>query len=144
MPVPAFVQQHFARPSLLIGAAMALTAGLSLGTYLKAGEILPQSPAPQVVVALATEGAEPIRYMTDAQGRVPEYVIGTDHSYRPTELPLIRTAWETPPVIEEIADDPAPAVEPVRPVEPVAYAPPPSLGGDILAVDTTIAPVPIG
>lgn len=144
MSVPAFVQQHLARPSLLIGTAVALTAGLSLGSYLRAGELLPERPAPQVVVALATVGPEPIRYMTNADGRVPDYVIGTDHTYRPAELPLIRTAWEEPRPVDDTADLPTFAVNDTLPPAPASYAAPPSLGGDILAVSTAGEPAPVG
>lgn len=143
MSAPAFFKEHLAHPSLLVGAAVALTAGLSVGSYLRAGEMFPERPAPQVVVALAADSGEPIRYMTGADGRVPDYVLGTDHTYRPPEMPTVRTAWEAPAASEN-SPEPTPSEAPVQPAQPLVYAAPPSLGGDILAVSAVEQATPIG
>ncbi len=37
MPMRTFLRQHLIHAPLLIGAVLAMTAGLTLGSYLKAG-----------------------------------------------------------------------------------------------------------
>lgn len=117
---------------MIVGGLLAFVIGTSLGSYLKAGELFYERPAPQVIVE-PEAAPTPIFYMTDASGKIPEYVIGTDS--RPLEpLPVERVAWE-PPALVELADLTdswsAPAPEPSP---PVTYAPPPSVSGDILSV----------
>jgi hypothetical protein len=59
-----------------------------------------------------------ISYMMDADGRIPDYVVGTDVTARPSDGQLYAVAW---------APDPAPA-----PAEDWSTAP--SISGDILNI----------
>ncbi len=54
MPMRTFLRQHLIHAPLLIGAVLAMTAGLTLGSYLKAGELPPLAPSPQILVAEAS------------------------------------------------------------------------------------------
>jgi hypothetical protein len=54
MPLPIFLREHLIRAPLLIGAVLAMTAGLTLGSYLKAGELPSLAPSPQILVAEAS------------------------------------------------------------------------------------------
>lgn len=118
--------------SAAAGCAVALLAGLSVGGYFKVGYSMAAPGSGESRIEIGETAPEPIQYMTDASGRVPDYVLGTDFtaasapepvfaSYEPEPLP----AW-TPPE--------APAQEAT--VQQASYsetAAPPSLAGDILA-----------
>jgi hypothetical protein len=53
MTLQLFLREHIARRPMLIGAVLAMTAGLSLGSYLKAGELPSLAPSPQILIAEA-------------------------------------------------------------------------------------------
>jgi len=56
MPLRIFLREHLVHAPLLIGAVLAMTAGLTLGSYLKAGELPSLAPSPQILVAEASPG----------------------------------------------------------------------------------------
>ena len=114
----------------LIGAAAALTVGLTGGLLLKTG---PQT-APETDFAY-TSGAsyaevEPIAWPT---GKVPDYVVGTDflraqHAEPP---PVVVASYDIPEYVPAEASEPAPPVQPVRFVRADTQSWP-STSGDIL------------
>ena len=53
MALGIFLRERLVRTPLLIGAVLAMTAGLTLGSYLKAGELPSLAPSPQILVAEA-------------------------------------------------------------------------------------------
>ncbi|OJU09613.1 MAG: hypothetical protein BGN86_13005 [Caulobacterales bacterium 68-7] len=113
------------------GAALSLMAGLTVGNYFKTGVetfALPMSGSGGLVFSEAD--AAPVAYMTDASGKIPDYVLGTDFTHpRPIE-PLVQVAYEPPPPPELPSfSTPSAALETVN----WTPAPPPSTHGDILA-----------
>lgn len=131
---------------MAIGGVVALVAGLSLGSYLSAGELLDYTPAPQMIVGASNAGGyEGVSFMTDASGRIPDYVLGTDSTRPPEPMPLVRTAWQEPAFAWDSpqADQPTPPVI-QAPTAPPQAAQPPSIGGDILAVDAPSSAPPLG
>jgi len=124
------------RPTLLhaalAGAAIAMVSGVLVGGYFKSGGLI-EGPSPQFgAVTLGEAAAEPVSFMTDASGRIPDYVLGTDFVTPPGGFaPPEQSAWAEAPVNYEAAPaEPAPMIEPAAWSNP----PPPSVGGDIMAM----------
>ena len=141
----------------LIGAAAALTVGLTVGLLLKTG---PQT-APETDFAY-TSGAsyaqvEPIAWPT---GKVPDYVIGTDflRAQQSEPPPAVVASYDVPEYVPVAWTEPTPSVQPVRLVQSDERSWP-SVSGDILntrlpedaprppeapkAVDAPEAPTPV-
>ena len=117
----------------LIGAAVALTIGLTGGLLLKTGS----QTAPEAEMAFATETnyaqAEPIAWPS---GKVPDYVIGSDFlraQQQPQQPPVVVASYEVPEYVPVSWTEPTPQTQPVRVVE-TAERSWPSTGGDILNV----------
>lgn len=127
----------------LIGAAVALTVGLTGGLILKTGS----QTAPETEMAFAPEApsaqAEPIAWPS---GKVPDYVIGSDflRSQAP-DPPVVVASYEVPEYVPASWTEPTPQAQPVRVAETTERAWP-STGGDILDVrlpeDAPAAPEP--
>ena len=128
----------------LIGAAVALTIGLSGGLALKVGA----QTAPDAEMAYASEApyaqAEPIAWPS---GKVPDYVIGSDF-LRPRQSeqpPVVVASYEVPEYVPAAWTEPTPQAQPARLAE-TAERTWPSTGGDILNVrlpeDAPPAPEP--
>jgi hypothetical protein len=124
------------RPTLLhaalAGAAIALVGGVLVGGYFKSGGLI-EGPSPQFgLLTLGEAAAEPVSFMTDASGKIPDYVLGTDFVAPPDGFaPLERTAWAEAPLSYEASPaEPSPVIEPAAWSNP----PPPSVGGDIMAM----------
>jgi len=117
----------------LIGAAVALTAGLVGGLTLKVGA----QTAPQAETAFMGETswleAEPIAWPT---GKVPDYVIGSDflRAQQP-DPPVVVASYEVPEYVPPVEPtgwrEPTPEVQPVRLTEARERSWP-SVSGDIL------------
>lgn len=107
----------------LIGAVLIVAAGMMTGGFLRAGDLFDTAGAPTPLAAAQPpeEGAV-ISYMMDADGRIPDYVVGTDVTVRPNDGRLYQADWApdlTPPAAED-------------------WSTAPSVSGDIL----NIGPVP--
>lgn len=65
------------------GSAAAIAAGLAVGAYLAAGAGFepppPMKPAPRGAAHRLEVAPQPITFMKDADGRTPDWVIGTDN-----------------------------------------------------------------
>ncbi len=128
------------RPTLLhaamAGAAVAMISGLLVGGYFKSGGLIDQ-PSPQFgALTLGEAAAEPVSFMTDASGKIPDYVLGTDFVTPPGGFaPVEQTAWAAAP-LSYAYETWTPPAEPRPVVEPAAWSTPapPSVGGDILAM----------
>jgi hypothetical protein len=108
------------RPAL-IGTALVVAAGLMTGGLLRAGDLFDAPPSLQALPAVAAgQGDDIVTYMMDADGHIPDYVIGTDVTAPLSEARFFAAAW---------APDPAPA-----PADDWSTAP--SMSGDILNVGT--------
>ena len=114
----------------LIGAAVALTVGLTGGLILKTGS----QTAPEAEIAFASGSAyaqaEPIAWPT---GKVPDYVIGSDflRAQQPDQPPVVVASYEVPEYVPASWTEPTPQAQPVRLVE-TAERTWPSTSGDIL------------
>jgi hypothetical protein len=114
----------------LIGAAVALTVGLTGGLILKTGS----QTAPDAEVAFtsgpAYDPSEPIAWPA---GKVPDYVIGSDflRAQQPQQPPVVVAAYEVPEYVPTAWTEPAPQAQPIRQVE-TAERTWPSTSGDIL------------
>lgn len=128
----------------LIGAAVALTVGLTGGLILKTGS----QTAPDVDTGFAPQTAyaqaEPIAWPT---GKVPDYVIGSDflRAQQPEQPPVVVASYDVPEYVPTSWTEPTPQAQPARPIE-TAERTWPSTGGDILNVrlpeDAPRAPQP--
>lgn len=114
----------------LIGAAAALTVGLTGGLLLKTG---PQTTT-DAELAYTSEASyaqvEPIAWPT---GKVPDYVVGTDflRAQQSEPPPIVVASYEVPEYVPAAWTEPTPPVQPVRAAQ--ADAPSwPSTSGDIL------------
>ena len=128
----------------LIGAAVALTVGLTGGLILKTGS----QTAPEMDAAFVSDmpyaQAEPIAWPS---GKVPDYVIGSDflRAQRFEQPPVVVASYEVPEYVPAAWTEPAPQARPVRMVQ-TGERSWPSTGGDILNVrlpeDAPPAPEP--
>ena len=128
----------------LIGAAVALTIGLTGGLILKTGS----QAGPETETAFAPETAyaqaEPIAWPS---GKTPDYVVGTDflRAQQNSEQPVVVASYEVPEYVPTAWAEPTPQVQPVRVVEATERTWP-STGGDILNTrlpeDAPAAPEP--
>jgi hypothetical protein len=114
----------------LIGAAAALTVGLTGGLLLRTG---PQT-APETDFAYTSEASyaqvEPIAWPT---GKVPDYVVGTDflRAQQSEPPPVVVASYDIPEYVPAASSEPAPPVQPVRLAQADASSWP-SISGDIL------------
>lgn len=116
-PQPAFKPAR--HRTALIGAALVVGAGLMTGGFMRAGDLFDTARAPTpLAAAQAQEEGAVVSYMMDADGRIPDYVVGTDVTAPPSDARLYQADW---------APDLAPT-----PVEDWSTAP--SISGDILNI----------
>ncbi len=127
----------------LIGAAVALTIGVTGGLILKTGSQTAPEPETAFVPEAPYAQDEPIAWPS---GKLPDYVVGTDflkaQTYQP---PVVVASYEVPEYVPTAWTEPAPQAQPVRLVEATERTWP-STGGDItdtrLPEDAPPAPEP--
>ncbi|MFZ0266221.1 hypothetical protein [Caulobacter sp.] len=96
----------------LIGAAAAVTVGLTGGLLLRTG---PQT-TPEAEFAYTSEASyaqvEPIAWPA---GKVPDYVIGTDflRAQQSEPPPIVVASYEVPEYVPAVWSEPTPPVQPV-------------------------------
>lgn len=82
-PIRRFWRQTVAPRPIAAGSAGAVAAGLAVGAYLAAGAGFepppPMKPAPRGAAHRLEAAPQPITLMKDANGRTPDWVIGTDN-----------------------------------------------------------------
>ena len=76
--VARLLRAHVAPRPILAGGMTAGLIGVVAGFYLSSGLVW-ERPPQQVAAVRRERPLEPIRPMVDANGRVPDYVIGSDH-----------------------------------------------------------------
>ncbi len=117
----------------MIGAAAALTIGLTGGLILKTGaQTAPETetaPLPQAPYEQVDQIAWP------SGGKLPDYVVGTDFlkAQRPDQPPVVVASYEVPEYVPAAATEPTPPPPPqpdrLAQADERAW---PSTGGDIL------------
>ena len=116
----------------VVGAFLSLVGGVSAGTYFKTGVDSFERPMTGSGGLIFGEAdVAPVAYMTDASGKIPDYVLGTDFTHPRLPEPLVQVAYEPEPL--PAWDIPTPSSEPGLKAVDRAPAPPPSIHGDILA-----------
>lgn len=106
-PLVRFWRETVAPRPIAAGSAAAIAAGLTVGGYLAAGAGFepppPMKPAPPGATRRLETTPQPITFMKDADGKSPDWVVGTDNI--PGRKP-VRTPAPTVPDPEDRAEAP--------------------------------------
>ena len=119
----------------LIGAAVALTIGLTGGLILKTGS----QTAPQAYAEFTPGGSmEQVEQIAWPTGKLPDYVVGTDFlkAQQPYQPPVVVASYDVPEYTPTTWEEPTPTPAPAE-IQRVAMTEPenrawPSTRGDIL------------